>query len=805
MKQLTQYFGSRLRNKILVFSITLVLFTLLASSGSMITIARDAAENAIREDLVATVDGLARDIDDLFVHMRETLAITRIALDDKTLDADDAVLRLRDMLTVSGHSALQLVEKDSASILLLRDEFKSALTEAGLDPNVLLDIANEDLEDERSCRQQAALIPIPALDTCLLRACMRFQANALYAYVDLRVLHERLRARSLNVKGDIWLVDAPGHPVCGSSSSLRESQALWDLLSTEGLNTGARAGGIIPLHGEAGRQLSGGIAIAEHVALAAVAAVPHGKEHYALDTMLQYLMFWIIAGIAVATVASLLFARGISAPINEIARVATIVKNGDLRMRVGDLRRRDEIGVLGTRIDEMINGLLHKQLRLDFLAFHDPITGLPNRWLFHDRLEHALAKARRKDTTLAVLFLDLDQFKNINDTLGHSAGDLLLKSFGERLRSCLREQDTVVRLGGDEFLILLDEVGSRANVEVVAEKILDAVRVPFSLDGYEVYVSCSIGISLGPRDGSAVTELIKQADRAMYSSKEQGRGVYNFFSDALKETMHRHLDLDHRLRTALEKGQLELYYQPQLDLRTGRVVSAEVLLRWPDERNGFVASPREFIPLAEESGLILALEEWVLWRASAQASRWRSQGLPHVVVTVNLSARQFRYPGLTKRIADTLAGTGLRGKDLQLELTETVLLEDSSKVGKLMNELKEIGLELTIDDFGTGFSSLNYLRHLPLDYLKVPIEFAGGVEKDQNDTAVALAILSLAKGLGLRVVAEGVESRDQLVFFRRYNCDLVQGYLISRPLSSAHFEAYMRQMAAGQNETPCPV
>jgi diguanylate cyclase (GGDEF)-like protein len=419
--------------------------------------------------------------------------------------------------------------------------------------------------------------------------------------------------------------------------------------------------------------------------------------------------------------------------------------------------------------------------RLRNLADHDALTGLPNRLLLQDRLGLAVAQAHRHQKLLAVLFLDLDRFKVINDTLGHSVGDRLIHEVAGRLRTCLREGDTVARLGGDEFTLLLPDLRQAVDAVKVAKKVLDLVRMPFDIDGRELFVTASIGISLYPDDGHDAETLLKNADTAMYRAKEQGRDAYQLYTPAMNATALERLALESSLRKALTQNELVLYYQPILD-QTGRVHGVEALLRWRHPELGLVP-PAEFIPLAEITGLILPMGPWVLRNACAQAWLWqeRHAGLS---VAVNLSARQFQEPGLVGHITDALADTGLPPRLLELEITESNAMQNAQAAIQTLRELKALGVRISIDDFGTGYSSLSYLKRFPIDTLKVDQSFIRDIGADADDAAIATAVIALAHTLKLDVVAEGVETAGQRDFLAASGCDLMQGYLFSPPVTA---------------------
>jgi diguanylate cyclase (GGDEF)-like protein/PAS domain S-box-containing protein len=420
--------------------------------------------------------------------------------------------------------------------------------------------------------------------------------------------------------------------------------------------------------------------------------------------------------------------------------------------------------------------------RVQFLAYYDALTGLPNRTLLLDRLAKALAAARRQNNKLALLYLDLDRFKDINDSLGHSVGDLLLQGIAERLKTWGREQDTVARLGGDEFLIMLTSVKDISDAAVAAERLMDAMTAEFVVQGHSLSIGCSIGISIFPEHGTDTETLIKNADAAMYRAKESGRNNFRFFTEDMNDQAAERLALEHSLRLALPQNELFLMYQPQMDMATGKIVGLEALLRWKHPEFGLVP-PDRFIRIAENSGLILPIGEWVLRTACSQARKWQEEGLPVVTVAVNVSAIQFRQEGFCELIRRVLHETGLAPQYLELELTESLLLANPDVMLSVAHKLKAMGLTLAIDDFGTGYSSFGYLRKFQVSKLKIDRSFVCDVAVNSDAAAITTAIITMAKSLHLKVIAEGVENEAQMSFLRAHQCDEIQGYYFSKPLA----------------------
>jgi diguanylate cyclase (GGDEF)-like protein/PAS domain S-box-containing protein len=432
--------------------------------------------------------------------------------------------------------------------------------------------------------------------------------------------------------------------------------------------------------------------------------------------------------------------------------------------------------------------------RSNFLAYYDSLTGLPHRALLQERLDQALASARQKNERVAVLFLDLDRFKVFNDSLGHEFGDQLLKRVAERLKRCARAQDTVARIGGDEFILVLNTVKDTAAAGSAAKRIMKALARDFTIEGRPVNIGCSLGVSLFPEHGADWETLIKNADVAMYCAKEGGRNNFRFFTEEMHIQALERSTIESNLRRALEHKEFFLVYQPQMEIESGRITGVEVLIRWQHPEMGLVM-PDKFIPIAENSGLILPIGEWVLRTACAQARKWQQEELLAGPMAVNVSAVQFRQDGFVNLIRRVLQETGLPPEQLELELTEGLLLQDAEMTFSVLQELKEMGLKLAIDDFGTGYSSLSYLRQFPVSKLKIDRSFVRDLDENPDDAVITIAIINMAKSLKLRVIAEGVESEAQLSFLRDRGCHEIQGYYFSRPVTAAEVSEMLSHSA----------
>jgi len=464
---------------------------------------------------------------------------------------------------------------------------------------------------------------------------------------------------------------------------------------------------------------------------------------------------------------------------------------------------------LVTAVEELREEITQRKVaeeQIRYMAYYDSLTGLPNRQYLCERLEETLREARKNDSLLALLFIDLDHFKEINDSFGHSTGDMLLGSIARRLAECVRSSDdvttlsteepdttashTVSRQGGDEFTILLTEIANSFDASRIATRILEALKEPFSLDGRDVVVSASIGIAIFPHDGDDSDTLLKHADTAMYHAKKSGRNDYQYFSNSMMEEALHKLTLEGDLRLAIERKEFELYYQPKIDSRTDRACGLEVLIRWRHPERGMV-SPVEFIPIAEETGLIVPIGEWVLRVACSQTRTWHNSGVHNLPISVNVSSRQFRKNALMETVTEILAESGLSPRQLELEVTETTMLQDEDEAITALLRLKDLGIQVALDDFGTGYSSLSYVRRLPLDTIKIDRSFVKDLGQDSESASIVTAIIAMAHSLGLRVVAEGVETEEQAEFLRNLGCEELQGFLYSEPVPASAIPALL--------------
>ncbi len=481
--------------------------------------------------------------------------------------------------------------------------------------------------------------------------------------------------------------------------------------------------------------------------------------------------------------------KPISPPIVK-ARVATHIAlakaHEQLRQHTLELER-----LVAERTVELTREITEKQKayeKLHYLANYDPLTQLPNRNLFNERLAYAYKLAKRNNSSFFLLLIDLDRFKRVNDTLGHHIGDLLLEKVGIRLTACLRGVDTIARLGGDEFTVILNTVKTKEHAAIVAEKIITSLARPFKIHSHLIHIGSSIGITAYPEDGDDLDAMFKHADMAMYDVKEKGRNAYAFFTSNLTTYVNQRMELEKDLRIALDNNELYLNYQPIISLHDNNICGVEALLRWQHPTLGKI-SPEKIISISEESDLILVLGEWVLRTACAQFSAWKKQGLVKLHIAINMSTRQFcEKANSYYLIQQLLHEFKLSGTDLHLEITENLMLEDSSVVMEMLSELRAIGVQLSVDDFGTGYSSLSYLRRFPVDILKIDRSFIQDLNLDSGDDALVKAIIAMGQSLGLKVIAEGVETKEQLQFLQAHECDMIQGYYFSKPVNAGEIE-----------------
>jgi diguanylate cyclase (GGDEF)-like protein/PAS domain S-box-containing protein len=476
-------------------------------------------------------------------------------------------------------------------------------------------------------------------------------------------------------------------------------------------------------------------------------------------------------------------------------------KNGDVYPELLSISAvKDSAGLVTNYVGVFadISHIKASETKLEFLAHHDPLTQLPNRLLLLSRLEHGIDTARREHTQLALLMLDLDRFKDVNDSYGHGAGDELLQQVAERLRSRLRGVDTVARLGGDEFTVVLEKIAMPENAAHIAREIIDILSQPWWLsNGVEVRIGTSIGIALFPEHGASTKELLQHADAAMYQAKSDGRGCFRYFSENLTYAARERIDMEARLHRAIGRGELRVFYQPQVDIETGRIIGAEALVRWQDPLEGLIP-PARFIPVAEATGLISELGEWVLLETCSQGQRWIEAGLPPLRLAVNLSLRQFLYSDIGAVVSKVLAATGFPAMHLELELTESALMERAHDAVQLLTRLRTLGVRLAIDDFGTGYSSLAHLKRFPLDVLKIDKSFIDDIPQHRDDMEITAAIVAMGHNMGFEILAEGVETTEQLAFLQAKGCDMYQGYLTSPAVPAAEFEQLLETVNAGR-------
>lgn len=613
----------------------------------------------------------------------------------------------------------------------------------------------------------------------------------------LDFLKEQVRKNSIGKTGYLLLVDRQGNVVFRGNEAQKYSKLSQKLLDRVLAST---------THHKALRT-----DILDESVVMQVAALPGNMLLLAVIPEEEFLLasrnvaFSVAAvmfiAILVTTVLLFLILRALVInPINQLGKAAMAIGAGVMPQGL-DTRRTDEIGSLAIAFKDMSEKLQHSSAQIRHLAYHDSLTGLPNRRMFLDYVERALSYARRYNKTFALLFLDLDNFKQVNDTVGHDAGDQLLREVAERLTNCIRAEDyvargetdldnTVARLGGDEFIILLPNISYAYQAAKVAERIVASLVKPIIICQKEFYISTSIGITAYPEDGTDVDNLVKNADIAMYRAKQEGKNTYQHYTEFMHQHMLDRLNLERALHKAVERKEFELHYQPQLDIRTGKVLGVEALLRWHHPDLGLLV-PHVFVGLAEQTGLIEPIGEWVLEEVCQQARIWQDLGISTIQVAVNIALCQFKTGKLEESIKRLLAETDLPAHRLTIELTETSIIDVQASALETLIALKDQGVHISLDKFGSGYSSLGALRTFPIDTVKIDRRFIQGIDQSEDDAAIIEAIIAMSRSLNLQVIAEGVETKNQLVCLRDSGCTVVQGYLISKPLSGDEMTAFI--------------
>ncbi|CAN5486735.1 hypothetical protein BH11PSE11_BH11PSE11_29850 [soil metagenome] len=526
-----------------------------------------------------------------------------------------------------------------------------------------------------------------------------------------------------------------------------------------------------------------------------MAAVPTSTAFAPIENLKKQILMVALLLIVAVSAGLLVLLKKLLSPLDTAGRAMARMTNGSAPLATLPVERNDEVGRLIGHFNKLLLERSAAVEKIDFIAHHDALTGIPNRVLVQDRFEQAAIYADQHGLKVGLLFLDLDNFKAINDSLGHAVGDEMLKAMAARLRTCLRQTDTIGRLGGDEYLIVLRDMSDPAQIERVLKDIMMQLSDPIFIDARELSISASVGIAVYPDDGSDFPSIYKKADTAMYQAKEAGRDTYRFFGPMMNVDSIERLEMRGKLKRALERDEFVLHYQPQIDLDSGTVIGAEALIRWNHPESGLVY-PGKFISVAEESGLIVPIGEWVLREACRQAVEWSRTGLPDMVIAVNLSAVQFKRGDLEHTVISALSQSGLKPELLELELTESILIKDTDKVLQLVRRLKSLGVKLSIDDFGTGYSSLAYLKKFAVDKLKIDQSFVRDLAHDPENAAIVRAIVQMAHGLNLRTIAEGVEDQRTVEHLRLLNCNEVQGYHFAKPMPNAQFEEFTRSYGA---------
>ncbi|QZY56106.1 EAL domain-containing protein [Crassaminicella profunda] len=497
----------------------------------------------------------------------------------------------------------------------------------------------------------------------------------------------------------------------------------------------------------------------------------------------KMLFFIGVVGVVLANIVGFIMANKIANPIIQLNQVFRKAAKGDLTVRA-EIDSQDEIGRAAKSFNVMME-------TIRYMTYYDPLTDLPNRGFFGKQLKFALSHAKRNKEKIGVMVIGLDRFKTINDTFGHNIGDQLLRAVAKELKNCVEEEDVVSRIGGGEFTILLPEIWENKNPAKIAQKILFVMNKPWKIDGNEFYISASIGIAYFPDDGVDELTLLKNADTALHRVKEKGGNHYQFYAPSMNENLMEKLDIDKDLHDVLENEELLVYYQPKVDTHTRNIIGMEALVRWKHPKKGMI-SPATFIPLAEENGCILSIGEWVLHTACKQNKLWQDEGYEPITVAVNISARQFQQPNFVDLVRKVLKETELDPRYLELEITESIAVEDIEYTIEILNQLKEMNIQIAMDDFGTGYSSLSYLKRFAIDHLKIDQSFVKDIISNKNDQAIASTIIAMGNRLNLKVTAEGVETKEQLDFLEKENCQYIQGYLFSKPVPAKEFEKMIK-------------
>ena len=621
----------------------------------------------------------------------------------------------------------------------------------------------------------------------------------MYGYLIMTInpdfLDELASSEKIGENGEIFFTDSSGTILFHRSTSRTGERLPAELFGQ--LENAAENG--MTIDAVFGKDLSHFQANKLHDQLYAFAVYGESEFHnHRVDLGRSVTLITSVAMLALIAFLMWILRRLLINPIRQLSLAAREIGRGQVLVPI-NVHSDDEIGDLAKTFKQMGRNLAHYNEQVHYIAYHDSLTGLPNRLMFKDYLKRAIAEAKRSQQELALLFLDLDNFKRINDTLGHQSGDKLLQNFADRLNGCLRSSDVVshtshdsssnmiARLAGDEFIILLPRTTGASQTDRIARRILDALSEPFIVGKHELFISTSIGISLFPDDGQSVDDLMKNSDIAMYHAKKSGRNNFQYFSGKMNEASLFKLKIEGRLRHAVENGELMLHYQPQVDLASGQISGAESLLRWTDPELGQV-SPEVFVPIAEEYGLIIPISEWLVHETCRQGRQWLDRYNQPITMAINISAVHLSGHDLEGLIAGILRQSGYDPQYLEMELTESSILSDPNQAIRTLVNIQRMGLQTSLDDFGTGYSSLNYLMRLPLNKLKIDRSFIQNLEKDGRSVAIVSAIIAMAHSLNLEVIAEGVEVESHIRLLRKMKCDILQGYYIARPMPATDFE-----------------